>query len=156
MKGFTLLEMMIIMLIVGIISAISVPSFLGLLNRSRVNDAVSRLHGALQQAQREAIRKSRSCEVLIPEGVGPTVTATNGCFVTGDRKLPGVRIDNHDLTGTQTVPFSYRGTTGSGDLFTVLVGLPDSTPTRCLVVSRPLGLIRQGDWSGTACTARQL
>ncbi len=52
-QGFTLIELIIILFIVGILSAIAAPSFLGLLNRGKVNNAVAQVQGALQEAQRE-------------------------------------------------------------------------------------------------------
>ncbi len=61
--GFTLIEMMIVVLIVGILSAISAPAWSAFVNRQRLNKANDAVFGALQQAQREAKRTKRSYSV---------------------------------------------------------------------------------------------
>ena len=38
-SGFTLIEMLATIVIIGVIAAIAAPNFLGLLNRNRVNEA---------------------------------------------------------------------------------------------------------------------
>jgi prepilin-type N-terminal cleavage/methylation domain-containing protein len=52
--GFTLLEMIVVAIMVGILGAIAAPGWLGFVNRQRVNKANDTVLSALQQAQREA------------------------------------------------------------------------------------------------------
>jgi prepilin-type N-terminal cleavage/methylation domain-containing protein len=77
-QGFTLIEVLIILLIISSLSAISAPTFLGLLNRSKVNNAVAQVQGALQEAHRGAIRRSRTCGVALTPGNQPKLTSN--CF----------------------------------------------------------------------------
>ena len=61
--GFTLIETMIVLVMVGILSAIAAPSWINFINQRRVNaanDAVSRM---LQDAQREAKNQKLSYSV---------------------------------------------------------------------------------------------
>jgi prepilin-type N-terminal cleavage/methylation domain-containing protein len=52
--GFTLLEMITVVVIIGILSAIVAPSWLAFTNRQRVNKANDVVFAAIQEAQREA------------------------------------------------------------------------------------------------------
>lgn len=145
-QGFTLIETVVILLIVGILSAIAAPSFLGLLNRSKVNNAVAQTQGALQEAQREAIRKSKTCTVTVPPGSNVTLTSTNNCLVTGARTLTGISIRRDNSLETITFDFKGRTTAGASDKAIVLSLINDTSSERCLMISKPLGLIRTGTY----------
>lgn len=82
--GFTLIEVLVIILIVGILSAISIPSFVNLIDKVNLNNAVSEVRASLQTAQRDAIRKSQICTVGIN-----SLTRTVMSYCTSDnRDLP--------------------------------------------------------------------
>ncbi len=61
--GFTLIEIVVVMLIVGILSAIMAPSWSAFINRQRLNEANDAVLRALQGAQREAKRTKLSYNV---------------------------------------------------------------------------------------------
>jgi prepilin-type N-terminal cleavage/methylation domain-containing protein len=65
-RGFTLIEVMVIVMLVGILAAIAVPSFGSLLDSVKVNQTVTDLRTALQDTQRQAIRKNQTCTVQVP------------------------------------------------------------------------------------------
>lgn len=67
-RGFTLIETAIIVVIIGIASAIAAPSFLSMFNKNQVNNALVQVQGALQEAQTEAIRRSKRCQVGLSSG----------------------------------------------------------------------------------------
>lgn len=58
-RGYTLLEIVIIVLIVGILSAIAAPSWLGFLARLRLNAARSQALSIMRDAQASAKREKR-------------------------------------------------------------------------------------------------
>lgn len=149
-QGFTLIETLTVLIVIGILSAIAVPSFLALLNRNKVNDAVAKVQGALQEAQREAIRRSRSCIVTLNT---TNQKVTSPCLITGDRTLPnGVAIVTN-LGGTPpSITFSFRGnTTDSGAI--VLYMSDGSIPKKgCLVISNGLGIMRSGVYNGSTAS----
>jgi prepilin-type N-terminal cleavage/methylation domain-containing protein len=150
-RGFTMLEITVVLMILGILAAIAVPSFLSMLNKSKVSDALAQVRGALQEAQREAIRKSMTCTVTVPKGNNQTISST--CFVTGDRTLTDINID-YTNTAPWTITFDYKGRTNdvnsSGTIkLTSING--NTNEIKCLVISQGLGIIRTGNYTGTNC-----
>jgi type IV fimbrial biogenesis protein FimT len=57
-RGFTLVELMITIMVLGVLTAVAVPSFTSLLNRNRLASQSNDLLGAIQYARMEAIRTS--------------------------------------------------------------------------------------------------
>ncbi|MEA5598951.1 type II secretion system protein [Rivularia sp. UHCC 0363] len=62
-SGFTLIEVLVVIFMVGILSAIAAPSWLGFVAKQRLNKANDSVLAALQEAQREAKRTKLSYSV---------------------------------------------------------------------------------------------
>jgi len=135
-KGFTLLEIMVVLFIVGILAAISGPSLLGWYRRTQLNNAVTEVRGALQQAQREAIRLSKQCEVTINTGNSPVTVQS--CVST--RTLPDTVTVG--VSSGSTINFGFRGNTNNNN--TLSFSSEAVSQDKCLVISMPLGIIREG------------
>lgn len=179
-EGFTLLEVLTVVVIIGIISAIASPGMLGFLARSKVTAAQGELQGLLQEAQRSAIRESDSCSITLPatnskssDQADSVLSVSASCVGTGKQELEEVLIRHnfadvsptYDGTATFTAElFNYQGSTDeslviplgetSGNLIIVLSTESDSTISqKCIVVSDGLGLIRAGNYSGDSSAA---
>jgi len=62
-KGFTILELLVIVLVLGILSSIAAPSWLAFINRQRVRTVNDRVFQSLRTAQSEAKRSKRDVTV---------------------------------------------------------------------------------------------
>ncbi len=57
-KGFSLIEMMVVVAIVGIVASISLPSYQNWIQNSRIKTATESILNGLQKAKAEAIRRN--------------------------------------------------------------------------------------------------
>ena len=148
-KGFTLIEMIVVTVIVSIIGAIAIPSFFGLLNRNRGNRAIAEIEGALKEAQKRAIRSGRSCTIAIN-----TATNTISNSTANDTCLLTTRNIDTDFTLTTSrtgITFSGKGNISLAPQTPVIVvSFPNggSNQQRCVVMENTLGSIRTGEYAG--------
>lgn len=164
-QGFTLIETLTVLIIIGILAAITAPSFLSLFNREKVSSARDQLRGALQEVQREAIRKSKTCSVYVPDGN----QIISNCFIAADRTstglsgafsslngLPSKTLDKVSITSnlntTKEIKFSFRGNTSmNGTIGTIVLSSSDDSTDKkkCLVISNGIGIMRTGKYTGS-------
>lgn len=86
-RGFTLIEMLVVMTISAILVAMAIPTFERMLRSSRVSSAANSLLAALDVARSEAIRRNvvvTVCRSLNPDAPVGTVN----CSSVGDANYP--------------------------------------------------------------------
>jgi len=109
--GFTLLELMVVIAILAVISALGMPSFVGWRNDAKLRDAVSLLRGDMEMAKLRAVRENDFVAVLFNAN-GYTIFVDDGAGGGGqgnwasdgteqvlqNRQMPaGVTIDVADI-----------------------------------------------------------
>ncbi|MGF1589461.1 MAG: Tfp pilus assembly protein FimT/FimU [Pleurocapsa sp.] len=150
-SGFTLIEMLVTITVVGVIAAIASPNFLGLLNRNRVNEAAQQIEGALKEAQRQALRNSKSCTISINTTIKTIANSgTNGCLLSTRVLNDSIQLN----TSRTTITFSGKGNitidTTTNPTPVLVVSIPNGTNhQRCVVLDGFLASMRTGDYSGT-------
>jgi len=67
-KGFTLIEVIIVVAIIGIMTAISIPAISGWLPNYRLKAAARALYGAAMKAKGEAVKRNANCALIFNQG----------------------------------------------------------------------------------------
>lgn len=170
--GFTLLEMIIVTVIMGVMAAVSVPNLLDSQRENEAKKAFTQIKSALLEAQANANRMSSSCIVQFTAGTGTyTVsglkwvdsdddgtidtgeTSSEGCVLepfTIDTEVVSLTKTNFSTTPTSPaddIAFTFTGTTGDASTLWIarktFGGDIVTTTAKCVVVSS-VGMIRTG------------
>jgi prepilin-type N-terminal cleavage/methylation domain-containing protein len=162
-EGFTLIETLVTVVIVGVVAAIAIPSFTGWMTTKRIEDTLARVEGALKEARSSAVKKNRSCTLLITvQNVSAIridpVAGTSpdpACLPSGERDFSDIN-PNISLVGTggtsgTSVTFSLRGTTPITQTTEAILvrrrDRNDDQKIKCIVLSSGIGSIRTGSYS---------
>ena len=178
-QGFTLLEILVALAITGVLAALTGANLLAWLNSNKVQEATDSIQSALQDAQRQAIRRGRSCTINFanPIGTTPTVysriTASDaGCLVATNTNASSLSLPQEVFMVVRNFPtlgsspgirFSFRGHV-PGLTFVpranqaIIVLYPAANATadpypnqekKCIVIASLLGIVKQGTYTGT-------
>ena len=110
-KGFTIVELMIVVIIVAILASLAIPSFQSMIERRRLIGAAEAVYSDLQFAKSEALKTNVSVNAKI-EGGG-----TDWCFKVAEvnsvcgTSFPGVSKALEDGFSVTFQPI--RGTSGN-------------------------------------------
>lgn len=154
--GFTLIEGLIVVVIMGLLAAIAAPSWFGFLQQRKINVTQDMVYQALRATQADAMQQRHDRRFSIRERNGrlewvshPETTLSSQA-VAWTPLVDGVvfaDIDNTMLSsgGTYYVKFDMYGNV-KARISTVTFSTGGSTQThRCVVVSTMIGAMRKGE-----------
>ncbi|MEG4289302.1 prepilin-type N-terminal cleavage/methylation domain-containing protein [Microcoleus sp. C2C3] len=174
--GFTLLELIVIVLILGILSSIAAPSWLAFINRQRVRTVNDRVLQSLRSAQSEAKRTKRDITIIFdtndplkvtfypPLGTGGATQELNAggevkagqvqLAVIGGDTTPPAAPPAPTLTATQkSLTFKFDGAFDPNSPptlpFKVSVSPVKGGAKQCAIVDTLIGGMRTAE--GTEC-----
>lgn len=110
-KGFTLIELMVVVLIIAILVAIAIPTFIGMRNRGYDAQAKSNLRNGVTAAQtyftdNEAYTGMDAAALTAIEGA---LTFADAGVVANTVVISGVSADDFTLTVTSTSGTAFTG-----------------------------------------------
>jgi prepilin-type N-terminal cleavage/methylation domain-containing protein len=169
--GFTLIEMLATAAMVSILAAIAVPSLLGMYNRYRQEESMREIEGALKEAQRQAVRSSKTCEITFTQTtvngetrgfITTNDAANNGCLLSNRTMyseiiVEGKAKDSSISTDITTAPipitFSSKGNTANNSQGVFIISHSQTNIETCVQIEGLLGNIITGTYDGTTCNS---
>jgi type IV fimbrial biogenesis protein FimT len=130
--GFTLIEMMIVVLIMAVLAALAAPSMRNMILTQRLKTASFDVFAGIVLARSEAIKRNASI-TLTPNGAdwaaGWVTTEPGGVVVARQDPLNGITV-----TGPATVVFNGAGRPGGVARFTFTSPDLPTAPVRCIKI----------------------
>lgn len=145
-RGFTLMELILAVTIVGVIAAIASPSFVGLFSRYKLEGALQQLLGAINEAQRLAMLRGKSCRINIDPNTNNLTTNTAECLLS-NRNLDNDITIRSNFPGTTNITFSHKGS--NTRMGTIVLSLDYTDYQKCFVIALGTGIKRTGNYNGS-------
>lgn len=153
-EGFTLIELMIVVAIVAISAALSVPDFMRWLAQSQLRQATGEIATQLTMARMAAMNRNRSVDVTVQTSGGAVhisgVSPSSGAVVIKDQSFPaGVS----SVVGSPVVvSFSSMGLRTTGGTGVQTIAVCDRYQRQFSVTVSPAGKVNwTANSGGTPC-----
>jgi type IV fimbrial biogenesis protein FimT len=163
-SGFTMMELLMVIVIVAVLASIAIPSFRYVTNSNRIATEVNGLLGDLQFARSQAVKEGQTVTVCASAGPNYTACSNNSNWAAGwivflDTNGDKVRQNTEAIIRTQpalggtdtfiatpgtfhAITYNRMGYAPTGQATAINITLHDSTAntnwTRCVAIN-PIG-----------------
>lgn len=114
-KGFTLLEMLTVVTLLGIFAAIAVPSFTSLINQTRTSSVADNVFGLIMHARSEAVLRRTTVSLCLSEAELVSVLGSCDSPITQLRKISITPVQVAVQASQANLSYYADGTT-NGDV----------------------------------------
>ena len=146
-RGFTMIELVVVLLIIGIIAGLATPSLANFFSRNQIDAALSELLGAIKETQNQAMRQGRVCQLDIDTSTNTLTANPPGCSLTTRTLDDDITIRTNLPGANPNIPFSHKGSTTR--MGTIVLSSDLTNYQRCFVISLGLGIMRTGNYDGS-------
>ena len=128
-RGFTLIELMIVVAIAGILAAVAYPSFMDQVRKGRRSDAID-VVSRVQQAQERW--RANNPEYAALASLDIVAASPGGYYTIASTATAGATTNSYTVTATAVAGKSQASDSGCATLtLTVAGGTPAYTPAAC-------------------------
>lgn len=141
-RGFTLAEVMVTIIMLGILAAIAIPSWWSVVEARRVDSATNQVAADLRLAHSSAINRLTEWRVVVPANNSPTYqTGSADDFAAGTFKTRSLAegAGGTQIAAAATIIFNADGSAtlpGGASTVTITVQADGGAPNRAIEVSR--------------------
>ncbi|MDO9528840.1 MAG: GspH/FimT family pseudopilin [Syntrophales bacterium] len=127
-KGFTLVELMIVVAVMAIMSAFAFPAFQDWMVKNRLNGAARQVMSDLMEARMKAVKENTTVTVARLNGSDHEYKISTA----SEEKTIDIKLNYHDvdITSFSSISFSSRGTASPGG-----IALTNSSGSKSITIS---------------------
>ena len=136
--GFTLIELMVAVIILGIFAAIAIPSFGYMIHKSSVTAASNELYDLLQYSRAEAVTRGTSIIIKTADGTATgwngDVTVARGAINLRKLGTTGLQTGITVASSVGSLTFAATGTSSTSTCFKVSHSTDKNVATQYITV----------------------